>query len=365
MEKDDWGPYFNTLVLEAFLSIFRFPPGVFLAAVIGGIVGYPLLLLFDLSIGAEDEEALIVALFLGGIFLAVSPLIASVLTLTVLPGGYGLTRLELGAREAEVWEREALLGALQELVETAPSGTNKPSRWLVLPDEIDPNAFVIGTTIYVHSSLFGTPYLLPILAHELGHLNHDDGRLVLALRRLVPPPLSFWHFEPGEGGYLPWVLKLWGGFGLTLMTPFWNRYWQKRELLADRFAFECGQAPGLIDLLEHYQFFDAAVPFHAFRSTHPYHAVRKGRLLDLLERATYVQDAATAVPVKPVRAAEPRLRRPVPSENRPGGFTDEEAVLDLAVLDEAHVGWQIIGDRVLFQCHAPHRLVGRGFCLAS
>lgn len=337
MEKDDRGPYFETLFLEVVLSAFRFLPAIFPAAVIGGVVGVPLLLMS----GAEEWGPVLPGILWLAAFLALSPVIASVLTLTVLPGGYGLTRLELGARKAEVWEREALLGALQELVETAPSGTNKPSRWLILPDEIDPNAFVVGTTIYVHSCLFGTPYLLPVLAHELGHLNHGDGRLVLALRRLVPPPLSYWKFEPGEGGYPPWQLKLFGGgLGLSMMTPFWNRYWQKRELLADRFAFECGQAPGLIDLLEHYQFFDVAVPFHAFRSTHPYHAVRKGQLLDLLEAQANTPDVEIEAPV-PTRV-ERTLAQEIAATNfdRKQGFTDAEAVLDLVICEEDNAGWQ-------------------------
>jgi Zn-dependent protease with chaperone function len=361
MEQHDRGPYIETLTLEAFLSAFRFLPAMVVAAVIGGMIGFPLFALFDIN----DEDALILAMVWGGILLALSPVIASVLTLTVLPGGYGLTRRELGAREPSVREREELLGALQELTETAPTGTIEPSRWLVI-DAIDPNALVVGTTIYVHRGLFRTPYFLPALAHELGHLNHDDGRLVLALRRLVPPPLSYLTLE--GGGCLPLALKLCGGgFGLSLMTPFWNRYWQKRELLADRFAFECGQADGLIEFLDVYQFFDVAVPFHDFASTHPYSETRIDHLRDYLEEEA-------AAPAKPVRAAKPRLRQPVPSESRPGGFTDEEAFLDLAFLDEAHVGWspteQIMaekawiranGRRLVDVAHYGKAKVGHGF----
>lgn len=336
MEKDDRGPYYETLFLEAILSAFRFLPAIFPAAVVGGVVGVPLLLMS----GAEEWGPVLPGILWLAAFLALSPVIASVLTLTVLPGGYGLTRWELGARKPEVWEREALLGALQELTESAPSGTVEPSRWLVV-NKIELNAFVIGTTIYVHSELFRTPHFLPVLAHELGHLNHGDGRLVLALRRLVPPPLSYLSFE--GGGYLPWLLKLFGGgLGLSLMTPFWNRYWQKRELLADRFAFECGQADGLIEFLDVYEFFDVAVPFHSFTSDHPYIAERIGRLQDLLEEEPLEQIVESKSAVQRLRP-EPALGALTPEQEqlmkaRKLGFTDAESVLDLVFLDEDQVG---------------------------
>lgn len=329
MEQHDRGPYGITLFLEAILSALRFLPALIPAALIGLFIGFPLLLVS----GADEWDPLLAGIVWLAVFLALLPVIVSVLTLIVLPGGYGLTRRELGAREPSVREREELLGALQELTETAPTGTIEPSRWLVI-DAIDPNALVVGTTIYVYRGLFRTPYLLPVLAHELGHLKHDDGRLVLALRRLVPPPLSY--LSPEEGGCLAGLLKLCGGgFGYSLMTPFWNRYWQKRELLADRFAFECGQADGLIEFLDVYQFFDVAVPFHTFASDHPYVETRIDRLQDYLEEEPLPNLARSEVSMTR-SVASPGQRQQAKERKRVS--TDAESALDLVFLDEDHVG---------------------------
>jgi len=135
------------------------------------------------------------------------------------------------------------------------------------------------------------------------------------------------------------LLKLFnGGLGLSLMTPGWNSYWQKRELLADRFAFDCGQADGLIEFLDVYQFFDVAVPFHAFRSDHPYSETRIDRLRDFLE-------GEADAPVEPIRVEPLRVERTLAQEiaatnwDRKQGYTDEEAFLDLVVTDEGHAGW--------------------------
>lgn len=297
MKRDNHrGPIDWTLFLETCFSAFRFFPSLLPAALIVAPIGLVLLAVLDgagVLNDAQSEVAfdrLSVGIAVAAAAIAVLPVLASVLTLTILPGGYGLTRWELDGKQPSTRQRKAIQDALQRILSEAPPGLVGPTKWLVL-DRPDPNAFVIGTTIYVHRGLIDSEYLEPILAHELGHLYHGDGRLALARRRLVPPPFSLVSFE--GGGCLPILLTLFGGgAGLWLTGPAWNRYWRKREFLADRFAFECGQATALIEFLELNQFYDVAVPFGVFRRDHPHDEERISELLRLLE-----EEARTPVPV--------------------------------------------------------------------
>lgn len=287
MERDDRGPYGWTLYLELCGSLFRFIPAILPAVLIVGLGG--LFALFGLDgIGllsdAEAErwyDGLIQAVLVSAGVFAVLPVLLSVLTLWGLRGGFGLTAKELDARPPSNREWRVIADAVQRVLAEAPAGTIGPERWLVL-DKVDLNAAVMGRALYIHRALIHSEYLDAVVAHELGHLNNGDGRLILALRRLVPPPFSFFTFA--GNGFLPLLMMLsGGGFGLLLTTPWWNRYWREREYLADRFAYECGQAVGLIELLELYQFFDVAVPFGFLWRSHPHHEERIDRLLGYLE----------------------------------------------------------------------------------
>jgi|GEM_PF-3066849 len=330
MRDRDYGPYGWTLYLEAVASIARFLPSL----VVASIVTVPLGFILFAVLGTGGLELLPGLTILVACGIAVAPVILSVLTLTILPGGYGLTAKELGAREMSARERETVLAALRQITAGAPKGTIGPTHWLVI-DMPDPNAFVVGTTIYLHRGLISSEFLEPVMAHELGHINHGDGRLVLALRALVPPPFSYISFEQLGCGAMLYFL-FFGGTGLLVTSWGWNRHWQKREYLADRFACECGQATGLIELLEHYQFFDVAVPFAGLRSDHPYTEKRIGRLLACLEELEDAELEAEAG----IESREASLfERETVHWDRKQGFTDAEAVLDMVFVDEAHVGW--------------------------
>lgn len=134
-----------------------------------------------------------------------------------------------------------------------------------------------------------------------------------------------------------------GGFGLLLTTPWWNRYWREREYLADRFAYECGQATGLIEFPELHQFFDVAVPFGFLWRSHPHNEERIDRLLSLIE-AESETDAGVAGTLESREGMKmpfwkrTRETKAAPVERKQGSAYTK-AVLYLEVLDEGHAGW--------------------------
>jgi hypothetical protein len=110
------------------------------------------------------------------------PLALSVATF-FLPSGFFLRRFALGARTMSQREREALERVREAFAQTNPS-VNWPSHVYIL-DKQGIESFVIGTTLYLSRPLVQSEYLAPQVAHALSHVNSLDGRLVLALRRLV------------------------------------------------------------------------------------------------------------------------------------------------------------------------------------
>lgn len=345
--ETDSGPYALTLYLECVVSLLRilpsFIPSAFLFGFGGVFFAFGLRVIGVLEAGELDpwiDQNIMPLVVLGAVMIAFSPVVFSVLTLTVLPGGYGLTAKELDAREPNDEEREILLGVQRQILAQAPEGTIGPSRWLVL-NKPDQNAFVLGTTIYIHWGLIDSEYLAPVLAHELGHLNHGDGRRMLALRRFIPPPLSYIPMERVGCLALP-LMAFGGGAGLMAMTPLWNRHWQRREFLADRFAYECGQAVGLIEFLELYEFFDVAVPFGFLRRSHPHSAERTNELNRYLREepdpaGARFERTGSRLPSAPISGSStPEMTQQSGKVIR--GYTDAEAFLDLVVLDFDHPG---------------------------
>jgi Zn-dependent protease with chaperone function len=295
--------YLLTLLLEVPGMVLRFLLGLVLAPLLflpfgalwvalfergGDHVAH---LLFTMGTDLATGFALLVAL--GG------P-VTSLLTLIALPGGAWLTRWSLGAREPSMREREQIILALQNAAAQAPEGTTGPSRWFVL-DRTTPEAFVIGTTLYLSRVMIHSPYLMAVLAHELGHLNSLDGRMTLALRRLVLPPVLW--VSAGLGQIAPravaasvlmrssagciagtlmglgalFLLLAGGGIGLWLLNPLWVGYWRSREFAADAFAAACGYADQLAQFLEQRQFFDVPVPY--FMTPEPPIELRIDRLI--------------------------------------------------------------------------------------
>jgi hypothetical protein len=239
--------------------------------------------------------------------IAWAPLVVAVLSLLILPtGGNLLTRFALGARHPSERERMAVTDSLRQLNMYARVGTKAPSHWYVV-DEVAPRAFTIGSTLYLTRELIKSPYLTPLLASEYSRLNSWDGLLTLALRRFVLPPIYFLtklgnplqvvkvvkdvtpKGDPAAGGGLScmavigWIVLFLagGGLGVRILNPLWARFWRQRVFAADYFAARLGQASGMIEYLERYEFFDVAVPF--FNSQQPPVELRIDRLNDLAQ----------------------------------------------------------------------------------
>ncbi len=141
-----------------------------------------------------------------------------------------------------------------------------------------------------------------MLAHNLGHLNTLDGRLTIALRRLVLPPVYIVSKNAGlvapgasqiggvvagaAGGCLVngivWLISLLlslagGGFGVMLLSPLWTPYWRLRDYEADQFAARLGQGANLIEYLKNHQVLDVPVPY--IGPVQPYSELRIDHLM--------------------------------------------------------------------------------------
>ncbi len=235
--------------------VHRVPDPDELATVRVVALGLPLYLALRAG-GTSGSEANTTAAWVAGT-VCFAPCVLSVLALLGLPGGAGLTRLRLGARRPSPRERDALDAALAVLPGTVPA-----PRTVLVIDHPTPQAFVVGSALYLHRGVVWDPALPGVLAHELGHLNALDARLTLAARRLAP-------VEP--------LALLLGGLSLALLAPLWAVWERHREFAADAYAAHLGQAHTLAAFLEREQFFDVAVPFLGER-THPYVEQRLARL---------------------------------------------------------------------------------------
>lgn len=231
------------------------------------------------------------------------PLAFAVLTLLFLPGGFLLTRFTLGARKPSVREKALIYTVLDEAIQGNPN-VRAPSAFYVI-DNFEPNAYTIGTTLYLHSGLLSeqtaNTHRLGVIAHHLAHRNSLDGRLTLALRRLVIYPVYFlsrsigtvapgsFVYSIGRGdakGCLAGTLVLLvsfflalagGGLGTLLLNPLWAAYWRKREFAADQFAQQLKLGGPLLEYLKQHVFQDTATPF--FLNPTPSNELRIDRLL--------------------------------------------------------------------------------------
>lgn len=212
----------------------------------------------------------------------------------------------LGAREPTRAEHQKIIDVLETIQETAARVIAAPSSWLVI-DAPTPDAYTIGSTVYVTSAAIEDKHFAGIVAHELGHLAHKDGDLILSLRRFVIPLAYFVGVDrqPTPAGtvlargtgmsvdvirnedekifyrfkalQIKLLLAFWtGGLGLFFLGRQWARFWRERDLLADEYAVQLGQADSLMGILRTYRHSDVAQPF--LLSSRPYTAERLDRL---------------------------------------------------------------------------------------
>jgi Zn-dependent protease with chaperone function len=307
-----WNLDIRGKTLYFFTLLFELPGAVIRGAFFLFIFGLPAVTASSLINPGGVSNTLIIILVIVGI-VTLWPILASLSTL-VFPGGFLLTRFALGARITSRREWEMIRAALDPILAQAPQATIGPTGVFVI-DAVTLEAYVVGTTLYLTRELIRNPDLGAVIAHELGHINSPDGRLVLALRRLVSPIVYYFAELIGQAtptafkiglaietpvGYVAVILMLifsffvqlaGGGLGLLLLSPFWTWYWREREYKADLFASQCGVASSLAEFLEkNYQFADSSVPY--FLSTHPYTELRIDKLLGYAEGEKIVEEVS-------------------------------------------------------------------------
>jgi Zn-dependent protease with chaperone function len=249
------------------------------------------------------------------LWIALAPTLWSIFAM-ITPRGFGWWwKARLGGREPSSRERSSYVEAFESLQMQAPAELASPRSWFVL-DTPEPDAAVCGDALMLSRGLLESGYLVPVLAHELGHLASTDGRLTAAINRLVLwEPRAREHRQVSARDLEPFILGtliMWlrrivialvrGGVGLRLARPLLGNYWRQCEYRADRYAASLGQADELADFLElHALVNDHPVPFiWLSEHTHPPTELRIDRLRGLAV-------ATRSEPVKP--APSGRLRR--------------------------------------------------------
>jgi hypothetical protein len=299
----DWKPnslYSITLIIETLIAFVRFVilfPFIFIAWSLlpFSIVVVQLAFQFfssDLSVPSSlsgvfaGKELLVLnALFwltlLSDILISFGPIFFSVLAYLGYGSGRSLTRYMVGARDPSTRERQQINQVLRQVVGHA-SGHLKGFEGIFVVDSVMEIAYLIGTTLYISSQAIRGQHLLPLLAHELGHNQRDDGGVILALRRLVNPIMFFLggnvrDFSTGKAlkkeltpvnkffgvvNHLASLLfsLIGGGFGVWLTSFRWASYFRQRDYLADNFAARHGVKDSLLAYLEENKFFDISVP---------------------------------------------------------------------------------------------------------
>lgn len=264
---------------------------------------------FGDELSKKLTETLVFAFFVG-----FAPLIFSLITLLIAGLATGVEEArKLGARPAleSLGEKQVIEKALEELratAQTKQTAFSEPKAVLVIPD-VFPGSYTVGRIIYLKSGLFKTSYVKAVLAHELGHLTNRDGRLLLAVRRLVIP-LAYWigidrsqqpigslsggrlhKVDIGDDAALYYKTKtlstrlnmaFWlGGLGLLFKSMQWADLWKERDFKADSFACKLGEGLNLKQFLSEYQELDMAQPY--LLNARPYAAERIELLTHELE----------------------------------------------------------------------------------
>lgn len=306
--------YIVTLLLEFLTGLWRFVhflvPLFFVFLILGAFFQYDTYFGPDWTrrMGAHSMEVYRIAVLEGAVrwsvFWAFVLSYANIfLSLQALRAGGGyLTRFVLGARQMSSREKDTIYAALEEIAGRAKGSVKGFSEVYILDTPFD-QVNLIGTTLYISSGAVQSENLRVLLAHEIGHLDNDDGRIVLALRRMVFVPFQLFlagvrkystnaanpkpelkEFEAMEVFYylmnkLLFVFcALWGGgLGVWLTSWHWARYFRETDYKADEFVVSLGYKDQLIEYLEQGKFYDTAVPYMA--GWHPANELRIDRLL--------------------------------------------------------------------------------------
>ncbi len=282
--------YVPTLIIEFFTSAWL------RGALYCLIVAIPIVLcILWMGITRSDlvRSILNIVLFALGVsvfVVAFGPIVTSIAAYLGYGGGNTATRFSLGAREPSTREMNLLTEAQTAMVTAARAngvGTIKGLSHLFVIDSPIEFMYLIGTTLYMSSSSFGSKYFQSMLAHEFGHNQNGDGATILALRRLVfpasylfirnvrdfstgriAPPREGESISPSDTFYsmvnslIFFVLSLvGGGVGTWLFSWSWASYFRERDYLADKFVVACNLKDELLAYLEENRFYDTSVPY--------------------------------------------------------------------------------------------------------
>jgi len=190
-----------------------------------------------------------------------APVIWSLSTFWFPGGGWWWHRYH-GAREPSSIEEERILGAIKHLGSRAED-VGEYLR-LYIYDSQKFLAYARGRTLLLSIGVLESKFLKPAVAHELGHFNLGDARVIQALDRLVignpfPPIEDKQPRDPSIGmvvTFRRWFLQIAGGQPLLNFPPLraaWADYLRKTDLEADSFAADLGQDMALARYLKAYE----------------------------------------------------------------------------------------------------------------
>ncbi|NTW02652.1 MAG: M48 family metalloprotease, partial [Oscillochloris sp.] len=314
--------YIITLVIESISVVVRF-----------GIVS----ILVSLCAGGTTG-------LVAGIIAGIAPVIYSVLVVSGIPSGHILVRRSLEARPLSQAEQATLNAALAPM---RSKGIPLPQHIFAVDNE-GLNAAISGRTMYIYRELFSSRYLPGVVAHEIGHFNSMDGRLLLGIRALTFPGgfvlaylllnvlrwvaygistvlvallvIIFAFFRIN----LSWLAKplfgismqimrmsiifAVGGVGPALLGSIWRSYLLEREFAADAYAGRLGYANDLIAFFETEILSDVSIPWYE-QPTHPSATRRMANLEDLANHAPQMSQRAAHEQPPEVFSPDPAPRR--------------------------------------------------------
>lgn len=197
------------------------------------------------------------------------------------------------------------MSVIERLVHDGHPDIKVHDRWWVIDNPI-PQAFTLGSDLYLTTGLLAADYLPGVVAHEMARLYQNDGKMAHALRSMVFPFVQYRTTSIGQmtgireetvsnsveaveffgarGKIFLYALVL-GGFSLLWYKKEWAEYFRERAFLADKYVVYLNLEHDLLEYLKENKGQTTAVPF----STNwvPYAELRMDRVLGETEKENY------------------------------------------------------------------------------